>query len=636
MAKAGQFLVDPSAFLGWFSKLGVAGVVLLLITLWLIRARYLLRLTPGLKPGRFALSLSVGCMVGIGLTILLTLSGATFFGLTAELTGAEVDSDGIRFVRVDPAQPHLLRSDTARIAVAGLESARRNRAAQIVLVLALLLLVVGAGYAFTLLRLSFLGHLAAFSAGVALPEELTKALAGLMILYGVLDTKQMPIPEFRRWVFSAFAIAGLGFGAGEALGYFGAYARNDVTVIWYAVRATWCVVLHGAWTLLVGGLLSERLPQDFRVVQSGWKDGFLVLLVACLPSVLLHGLYDACCLHGEVWPWIIGALSLAIALAILSSVPVEQQMVLAASGGADRADVIAASGSRDVRRLADVFARPAQEITLVGKDTWAYTGRLCTYSKAIWDEKRLRRVVLRAQRDVRPRLSGTDLNDELLAADIASLREQISLLERAGYESPALQNEIDKVARLQDARAGLHVHARAKQEARSRVGPRTLVSFGRIAVGYGAILSVLVLAAIVLLGTGSSPSRQAKSTNSPPGASPHSEQANAQSKSSSGVVISAAALVNAFKENSVAAVREFLGKRLDVTGTIARITPPADGLLGREGPVLYLQSGTSTHVECRFPNDAELSNALIGQSATVRGFCQNGTRPILYSCSVGR
>ncbi len=121
----------------------------------------------------------------------------------------------------------------------GLGAVAKNKAGLVAIVICILLLVIGAGYAFTVLKLGFWGSFAAMTAGVALPEELTKAAAGLLVLYMVFDTKPLSEIQFRRAILAAFGIAGLGFGAGEALKYFGVYAHEDAGLFWYGVRAVW-------------------------------------------------------------------------------------------------------------------------------------------------------------------------------------------------------------------------------------------------------------------------------------------------------------------------------------------------------------------------------------------------------------
>ena len=99
----------------------------------------------------------------------------------------------------------------------------------------------------------------------------------------------------------------------SALKYFGVYAHEDASAFWYGVRAVWCVTLHGAWTLIVGAMLATSLPQDPEALRNKKADTFFMLLVASIPTAIAHGLYNACCLQGEILLWVVGGLSLLVA-----------------------------------------------------------------------------------------------------------------------------------------------------------------------------------------------------------------------------------------------------------------------------------------------------------------------------------
>lgn len=321
MHRAGQFLVEPSEFLGWFNALGIVAVGVMLFTLFKLRANYLLRLSPGVTPEKFGVGLGVGGALSIVSTLLLTMTSLMFFGTVVELTDTDVNQDRARAAGLDQNRYAPARTNPALVhgAARGLGAASKNKAGQVAIVVGILLLVVGAGYAFTLLKLGFWGSFAAMSAGVALPEELTKAAAGMLVLYMVFDTKSLSEIQFRRAILAAFGIAGLGFGAGEALKYFGAYAREDAGVFWYGVRAIWCVTLHGAWTLIVGAILTSFLPQDPKTLENKKAETFYALLLASIPTAIAHGLYNACCDQGEVLPWVVGGLSMFVAFGVVEA-----------------------------------------------------------------------------------------------------------------------------------------------------------------------------------------------------------------------------------------------------------------------------------------------------------------------------
>jgi len=319
MQRAGQFLVEPSEFLGWFNALGIVAVGVMLFTLFNLRENYLLRLSPGVTEEKFVTGLGVGGALSIVSTLLLTTTSLMFFGTVVELTGEDVNQDRARVAGIDQNRYQSTRPNTALVHVGarGLGAASKNKAGQVAIVVGILLLVVGAGYAFTVLKLGFWGGFAAMSAGVALPEELTKAAAGLLVLYMIFDTKSLSEIQFRRAVLAAFGIAGLGFGAGEALKYFGAYAHEDAGPFLYVVRAVWCVTLHGAWTLIVGAMLATSLPQDPKTLENKKADTFFMLLLASVPTAIAHGLYNTCCEHGEVLLWVVGGLSIFVAMAAI-------------------------------------------------------------------------------------------------------------------------------------------------------------------------------------------------------------------------------------------------------------------------------------------------------------------------------
>jgi len=322
--KAGQFLVEPSDFFGWFTDLGMLGVALLLFTLSKLHQTYLLPLTPRLTVARFGAGIAVGGTVSILLTLLLTFTSIIFFDTVIEFTTEQVIPErarvaGINQVPQRAAGPRVEQVHIppgvghVRIPSAVTTKVGENKYARMAITLLLILLVIGAGYAFTTLKLAFWNDFAAMSAGVGLPEELMKGLVGLLLLYQLFNTRNMPVAGFRRCVLVAFGIAGLGFGAGEAFKYFGAYRKEDTGLLIYAIRATWCVTLHGSWTLIVGTLLSRYLPQDPKLILNELENLFWKLLMTCILTALAHGLYNACCNSGVGWTWVVGGLSILAA-----------------------------------------------------------------------------------------------------------------------------------------------------------------------------------------------------------------------------------------------------------------------------------------------------------------------------------
>jgi RsiW-degrading membrane proteinase PrsW (M82 family) len=323
MYRAGQFLIQPSEFLNWLTLPGIMAVGVMLYTLYRLHENLIRRLSPDVTLARFAAGLAVGGAVGIASTLILTVAACASFEATQEWTGAVVNENRIRASGIDQ-QRYAGRQapDTVSLVRSGITAWRfagnNPRASILTFVVGVLLLVVGCGYACTLLQLGFVGSFAAMSAGVGLPEELAKAAAGLLILYHVFDTKVLSEAQFKRAVLAAFATAGLGFGAGEALRYFGAYANEGAGFEWYLVRAVWCVTLHGAWTLIVGAVATSFLPQNPAKLEGKFDELCYQFLILSIPVAIAHGLYNACCGYNVAFPWIaMGVLSFVVASVIV-------------------------------------------------------------------------------------------------------------------------------------------------------------------------------------------------------------------------------------------------------------------------------------------------------------------------------
>jgi len=159
--------------------------------------------------------------------------------------------------------------------------------------------VVGGGYAFSDVEAPLLAHIASCTAGIGVLEEAAKSAAALMVFalfYRSKGGQPSLIP---------FVIAGLAFGAGEAIHYFAAYNLSGSSFIIYIGRAWWCVPLHAAWAIIAG----ERIMRSFNGIPS--FDSFAgsdywPALRCLLPSIVLHGVYNAFCLHGIPLSWLVG------------------------------------------------------------------------------------------------------------------------------------------------------------------------------------------------------------------------------------------------------------------------------------------------------------------------------------------
>ena len=323
MQNAGQFLVQLSAFFDWFNTPGIVAVGVMLFILFKLRANYLLRLSTDITPEKFNIGLGVGSALSIVSTLLLTTTSLMFLENVVEMTGVGLNPDRAHSAGIDQKR---FPSSVGGIAAKGLGVAAQNKYGLAVIVVSVLLLVIGAGYAFTVLNLGFWESFLAMSVGVGLTEELSKAAAGLLVLYMIFDTKSLSEFQFRRVVLAAFGIAGLGFGAGEALKYFGMLAHYEgANAFDYGLRAVYCVTLHGAWTLIVGGMLATSLPQDPKLLENKKIDTFYMLLLASIPTAIAHGLYNTLCFQENILalPW--GGLSIFVAFRVVEAFLKENQ-----------------------------------------------------------------------------------------------------------------------------------------------------------------------------------------------------------------------------------------------------------------------------------------------------------------------
>ena len=178
------------------------------------------------------------------------------------------------------------------------------------LAILVLTLLVGGGYAFSFVEASLLTHIASCTIGIGVLEEGCKCAAALIVF------KLFYQPKGIKYSLSPFVIAGLGFGAGEAFHYFATYNLIESGFMIYIVRAWWCVPLHAAWALIAG----ERIIRKFSGVPdiSNLKsDDYWSLLGCLIPSILLHGFYDAFCFHNIPLSWVVGIGSLIWGLVIL-------------------------------------------------------------------------------------------------------------------------------------------------------------------------------------------------------------------------------------------------------------------------------------------------------------------------------
>lgn len=184
---------------------------------------------------------------------------------------------------------------------------RANRGNIFMLLAAAGVIIVGGGYAFTVMQdLGPVTHFFAFSFGVGLTAELGKLLAA-----AILDSPG-PGLHRNRPTLLPFLVAGLGFGLAESLLYLGDYSMAAVNGIGYYLRGSWSVLLHTSWAAITGYMVlsaRSKVPEIGEVLD--FTESFWAILFLMLPAALLHGLYDALCAHDEpIYALLVGLMSL--------------------------------------------------------------------------------------------------------------------------------------------------------------------------------------------------------------------------------------------------------------------------------------------------------------------------------------
>ena len=257
MKEAGQFLISPSVFLNSptdYVYIGIALTVIGILFIWRALRFRISRETTLF----FFRGIVLSSVISIPVTYVMTYMGLFSYQTAQPLVDFMASFD---ISRISGYTRHIM-GPLNQISHSG----AGKKAAAIPVGVAFLLLtlfVIGAGYAFTEIKLSLFSQFLAMSAGVGLPEEVAKSSVGLLIVLwvakskGVYDQKvqQCACPSFassRLVILGCFTASGLGFGMGEALKYFSYYASHDLGFYAFLLRALWCVPLHGAWCMLSG------------------------------------------------------------------------------------------------------------------------------------------------------------------------------------------------------------------------------------------------------------------------------------------------------------------------------------------------------------------------------------------------
>jgi RsiW-degrading membrane proteinase PrsW (M82 family) len=172
-------------------------------------------------------------------------------------------------------------------------------------------LLVGGGYAFSFVEASLITHIFSCTIGIGFLEEAAKAFSAIIIFSMFYKGNGY------RHSLAPFVIAGLGFGAGEALHYFATYNLNEMGFGIYLVRAWWCVALHAAWTLIVGDFIIRAFNGIPSIDQLSGDD-YGKLIGCLLPSMVMHGFYNAFCFHNIPLSWVVGIGSLIWGFSLLN------------------------------------------------------------------------------------------------------------------------------------------------------------------------------------------------------------------------------------------------------------------------------------------------------------------------------
>jgi RsiW-degrading membrane proteinase PrsW (M82 family) len=284
MPELGQFLAGPGSMLNWPSRWLALGLLALCITLALP--------TVLLRPLLARDVRTIRLLAYIPLFALVSVLAVILFQWAAQWI-------------------HQLIYSRPLVAAQTVAAGRGERDVIFRIAVLILAFLVGWGYSRSLQPDSFGEHIFSFTLGTGVLEEAVKAVVGMIIFAVALDEFSRGEKVARRPAL-AFILAGLSFGAGEAIFYFQAYSGMDLGPSYYVLRAVWCVLLHASWAFLTAVLLYVcvlRIGDFSRDLELAAK-AFLCIL----PAALLHGIYDACCMHSATAMWVVGGLCLAVSL----------------------------------------------------------------------------------------------------------------------------------------------------------------------------------------------------------------------------------------------------------------------------------------------------------------------------------
>jgi hypothetical protein len=299
-----SYLADP----GWAGNpehgAGIWGIVALATISFLVFSKILVR-SRGVHSIHAVKAMFLAMLVCLGLTLGTQQIGLLTFGLLKDTFEPPSSSQS---TKVNPAVTRGVIQGAGHVIPKEAKGALLVGLCLLVLVAALFL--VGGGYALTAIPMPLWAHLIAFTVGVGCTEELCKFLAATLLL-----TPSLALFRHRRSLLP-FVVAGLAFGVGEALFYFQDYSAASCEPAIYLVRASWCVLLHVAWTAIIGKSVLAEFGEVPELMDLRWKSGFRLLLLV-LPVAALHGCYDALLVHDIPFlALIVGLISLGWAASV--------------------------------------------------------------------------------------------------------------------------------------------------------------------------------------------------------------------------------------------------------------------------------------------------------------------------------
>lgn len=286
MRDLGQFVAGPASILDAPSPWLAVGVFLLCITLAL---SVVLLLQPLARNVRSTQVITFIPFVGLGAVLLVLIS-----------------QWGAEWIRTEEG----LRAARSTAFTGGQQLLGR-------MIFFSLAYLVGWGYSRSFQPDTLEEHILSSTVGAGVLEELVKACIG--VLFGAyLFNPYSGWEKSARRLALAFTAAGISFGAGEALFYFQVYSSTEASPVAYMLRAVWCVLLHGAWSLLTALFLYAFRFRMSPGAPRSWFGAKTALFIACcLPAALLHGIYVACCLHTVAGAVVAGGLCLSAGLCVL-------------------------------------------------------------------------------------------------------------------------------------------------------------------------------------------------------------------------------------------------------------------------------------------------------------------------------